>query len=66
MKRRSYAALALTAVIGLSGCASDTDRSDPSADPAISTPWWTWSSREAASSSCIFGWDPPAMGPRSG
>lgn len=38
MKRRSYAALALTAVIGLSGCASDTDRNDPSADPAISTP----------------------------
>lgn len=38
MKRRSYAALALTAAIGLSGCASDTDRNDPSADPAISTP----------------------------
>ena len=29
MKRRSYATLALTAAIGLSGCASDTDRNDP-------------------------------------
>lgn len=38
MKRRSYAALALTAVVGLSGCASNTDRNDPSADPANSTP----------------------------
>jgi hypothetical protein len=38
MKSRSYAALALTAVIGLSGCADDPDRIDPSSDPAISTP----------------------------
>jgi hypothetical protein len=38
MKRRSYATLALTAAIGLSGCASDTDRNDPSADPTSSTP----------------------------
>ncbi|EFQ82864.1 hypothetical protein HMPREF0063_12073 [Aeromicrobium marinum DSM 15272] len=38
MKRRSYVAFALTAAVGLSGCATDTDRNDPSADPAISTP----------------------------
>ncbi len=38
MKRRSYAALALTAAVGLSGCADDPDRGDPSSDPATSTP----------------------------
>lgn len=38
MKSRSYVALALTAVIGLSGCANDTDRIDPRSDPAISAP----------------------------
>lgn len=38
MKRRSYAALALITAIGLSGCADDTDRVDPSSDPATSTP----------------------------
>lgn len=38
MKRRSYAALALTALIGLSGCADDADRADSSSDPAISAP----------------------------
>ncbi len=38
MKRGCCAALALIAVIGLSGCADDADRVDSSSDPAISTP----------------------------
>ena len=38
MTSRSYAALALAALIGLSGCASDKDRIDPRSDSAISTP----------------------------
>ncbi|MPZ94805.1 MAG: hypothetical protein GEU96_07765 [Propionibacteriales bacterium] len=38
MKNRSYAALALTALIGLSGCAGDKDRIDPRSDSVISTP----------------------------
>ena len=38
MRRRSYAALALTATLGLSGCADGIDRMDSRSDPAISTP----------------------------
>jgi hypothetical protein len=38
MKQRSYAALALTAIVGLGGCAADTERTDPGTDPVISTP----------------------------
>ncbi len=38
MNSRSYAALALTALIGLSGCASNTDGTDSRSTPPISTP----------------------------
>ena len=38
MKTRSYAAIALTALVGLSGCASDPDGTDSRSNPAISTP----------------------------
>lgn len=38
MRRRSYAALALTAVIGLNGCANDTDLTDSASYPANSPP----------------------------
>ena len=38
MKRPSHAALALTALIGLSGCANDPHPIGPRSDPVISTP----------------------------
>jgi len=38
MKRPSYAALTLATVIGMSGCANDTDPADPGSDPMMSTP----------------------------
>jgi hypothetical protein len=38
MKRPSYAALALAALIGVNGCANDTDRIGPTPDAASSTP----------------------------
>ena len=38
MTHRSYTALALTAIIGLGGCASNTDRADSRSDPTTSTP----------------------------
>lgn len=37
MKRHTYAALALTALLGLSGCAEDTDPTVAGPDPASST-----------------------------
>jgi len=37
MKRPSYAGLALAALLGMSGCATDTDGIGPSSDPANST-----------------------------
>ncbi len=38
MKRLAYAALALTGLIGVNGCANDAESIDPRSDPAISTP----------------------------
>ena len=38
MRSRTYVALTLTAIIGLSGCANDTDRTDPGKDLTIATP----------------------------
>lgn len=38
MKRPSYAALALATLIGVGGCANDTDPVGPTSDPGMSTP----------------------------
>lgn len=38
MKSRSYAALALAAIIGLSGCANDTEHIDSNPGTAVATP----------------------------
>lgn len=38
MRSRTYVVLALTAIIGLSGCANDTERTDPGKDPTMATP----------------------------
>jgi hypothetical protein len=38
MKHHTYAALALTAIIGLSGCADNVESTDSGTDPVISTP----------------------------
>jgi hypothetical protein len=38
MKRRSYTALGLAVLIGVTGCATDADRVGSSSDPGITTP----------------------------
>jgi hypothetical protein len=38
MRSRTYVVLALTAIVGLSGCANDTARTDPGEDSTIATP----------------------------
>ncbi|WP_341229620.1 hypothetical protein [Nocardioides salarius] len=38
MRSRTYVVLVLTAIVGLSGCANDTERTDPGKDRTIATP----------------------------
>jgi hypothetical protein len=57
MKSRSYAALALAALIGLSGCANDTEDIDSKPGPAVATP--TFDGAPAPDDSSMPPWPAP-------